>query len=213
MSTVVLDGITPHLGQLIQLSTGFANYGLSKVGYDLQEAMKQKTRSYGTHNWSQKFDVNARRTISRGTKKYYSRFSHKSGGEQNGMDDFIKSKIYPETNKLIVGFIDTKAYQTYSFDGGIQKKFRRVKGQKPNDIAEKMDKGGRENLTQKQRAFFRASGFYGIAKKGYVTKTARPVVNPALSASIGKINKRFGSAYKKALEEAKIKTTQKRVTA
>jgi len=204
-SIIVNDGITPYIGKLLVLSRGFTNQALNKTAADMQKAMKAKARNAGTHKWNQKFDTKARRTLTYGTdKQAYSRFSKKSGGKLHGMENFIKFKMFPETSQVVVGFINTKSYMSYSFNNGVQKNFKRVKGQNVKEIAEMLETGGREDLTKKQRAFFRASGMYGIAKKGFVIKKARPVISPVVATMGSTLKNRFEKAYDEAFKSTKI---------
>jgi len=204
-SVVVDDSITPYIGKLLVLSRGFANQALNKTAADMQKAMKAKARSAGTHKWGQKFDTKARRTLTYGTEKQaYSRFSKKSGSKLHGMENFIKFKMFPETSQVVVGFINTKSYMSYSFNNGVQKNFKRVKGQNVKEIAERLEVGGREDLTKKQRAFFRASGMYGIAKKGFVIKKARPIISPVVATMGATLGSRFNKAYDEVFSSTKI---------
>jgi len=208
MSVILInDEITPHLEKILSLSGGFINQALSKTAADIQKAAIAKTRSSESHSWGQKFDTDARRkiTFGRASKKRYSRFSRKSGTELHGMESFIKFRIYPESHKAVVGFINTSSFMSYSFNGGIQKNFKMVKKQTPKDLAEKLSQGGKEILTPKQRAFFRASGMYGIAKKGYVVKKANPIMNPVIASMSGSLRRRFEEAFSDEYKSANIK--------
>lgn len=213
---LIVDGATPMLKELMMVSRGYAMDALNYASVKLQTAMKRRARLYGSSKFGVKFDSDGNRTIvgsnQRGIKgRYYSRFSHKNGEVQHGLDEFIKFQASSVSLKSMIGFINFKTFYAEEYRNGKLTKKIRVKGQGRNpkqngsesikEIGEKMENGGRQYLSKKQKNLMYRSGFFNAYHRGYIDRKARPVVNPAFMEMKGEIQgmvqNKFGDALAK----------------
>jgi len=210
MGQMVIDTASPMLLQLKQLSPNFANEALSKAGSDLQKAMKQRAKSMGSHRWGRKGQSI---THGKSSKRVFSRQSHDDGSKLHGLENFIYSKQYPNAIKVVVGFLDTKSFAPIKFRDGIEKgKMGRVKGTKTNAIGQRMELGGKQQLTSKQRGLFFNSGFKGIAGRGYVNRKPHAVVRPTFAAKSGQVSKRIEEGLRAAVDRLTANGTLRKVS-
>lgn len=220
---MTLDSATPMLQELIMVSKGYALDGLNYASLKMQKGMQRKSRSYGMSKFGFSFNAKTgKRTLMSSNHamygrrgRYYSRFSHKDGRQLHGLDQFIKFRVYDDSLKALVGFIDTKGFAPTKYrDGRAAGKMEYVKGQGGvKAIGRKMEEGGVELISDKQRKLFARSGWGHAAKKGAIIRKARPVVNPTFQAMRGQIVGILQEKYGKALAEHSAKTFQPRRTA
>ncbi len=204
---MILDSATPMLHELYVVSEEYAKDALSYASIKLSEAMKKKARSYGKSSFGQDFSSGYRRLADSKSKvskgSYFNRFSHRDGAKEKvGMDEFVKFKVYDDSLKSVVGFIDIKGFNAKLYDNGKVIGSKHVKGQAgTKKIGEKLEYGGREELTIQQRKLFWLSGWGKSARKGYIERKARPVVNPAFASMQGEIISIFREKYGEALSK------------
>lgn len=213
--SLVLDSATPMLQELVQVSAGYARDGLNYASLKLQKGMKQKAKSYNKSIFGSRFDKNNRRKLAGSQQKgikgrYYSRFSKKDGSrEKVQLDEFIKFQVSKVKLSSVVGFINIKGFKADLYKDGRKRGSTYVQGQKVKGIGLKMENGSIEKLTEKQKGFFRASGWGAVANKGYIVRKARPVVNPTFRAMQGSIDAIFKNKYSEALVKHSKKTNTK----
>jgi len=204
---VKLDNAFGKLETLKQFAPNFAMEAMQKGGTTLRKAMVSKAKSMGTHQWGVEYYNGYKRlTYGKREKQAYSREGRRVSGNNANLGEFIRMQGYDATLKVLVGFMnEKKGFRAYRYKDGKKTPYTRVSGVFVKAIGQKMEYGGRENLTDKQKAFFRASGFGGIAKRGYVDRKARPIVRPtfyALRGSvISEIDKSFKDAFTKVSSE------------
>jgi len=209
MSTMVIDGATPLLLQLKQFAPNFANEALSKAGSDLQKAMKRKAKSMGSHKWGLTND--GKITYNKRSKKLFSRENKSTGSKLHGLENFIYFKQYPNSTKVIVGFMDTKSFSPIKFrDGKEAGKMGLVKGTKTKAIGQRMELGGKETLSTKQKALFFRSGFRGIASRGYVKRQPHAIVRPTFAAKSGQTSKRIQNGFLEAVQRLTANSSSRR---
>lgn len=209
----MIDGATPMLTALAQVSHGYAVDALSYASIKLQRSMQSKARAYGAsqYGFSHK---KGRRVLTgsnaNGTKgNYFNRFNKKTGQKEHGLDEFIKYQVSEINLHSVIGFINVKGFNAPLYKNGKKVGSKFVKGQgkaasTPNpknikEIGQTIEYGGRQQLSRKQRGLFRASGWGVAARKGYIDKQARPVVNPTFRAMSGTIQGIMNEKYGKAL--------------
>ena len=174
------DNLSPFLKKLFDISDGLGMQAMSKGASEVRKLMVKQSKSLGNSEWSQRFDSSGRRLLTTdGDKRLYDRVSKSRGGQKQApMGKLIRYKQYPLSRTVLVGWVDTKSYNTLFYTGGIPKKGNYVKGTKTKAIAERMTKGGRQTLTGKQRKLFEVSGFPEVAKRGYVNYKAHRFMTP-----------------------------------
>ena len=74
-----------------------------------------------------------------------------------------------------------------------------TKGGKQN-IGELLEHGGREVLTAKQKAFFKAMGMAKAARRGYVLRKARPLIEPAYSMGKSEAENKMEQVIRKVVD-------------
>lgn len=200
----ILDGATPMLQELMMVSRGYAADALNHASVVVRDAMIQKARSFGPSRFGADFSTGRRRLTGSGQGgvkgRYYSRFSHSTGERLHGLDEFIKFQASSVSMKSMIGFIDFRGFNAEIYKDGRKVGSRRVKGQGGvKKIGMMMENGGIERLTEKQKAFFKASGWAVAARRGYVKRKARPVVTPVFAAMSGQIGDIIEDKYAKAL--------------
>jgi len=93
---------------------------------------------------------------------------------------------------------ERKGFKAYHYENGKKTPYRFVSGVFVKKIGQKMEYGGKEMLSKKQKKFFSASGFGGIAKRGYVNRKARPIVNPTFNSMRGTLISEIEKSYRKS---------------
>lgn len=200
---LIVDGATPMLQELLMVSRGYATDALHYSSIKLQQAMQSKARSYGSSKFGSDFSTGKRRlrgSQQKGIKgRHFSRFSHSNGSKEHGLDEFIKFQASSTSLKSMVGFINFKGYDAEIYRNGKKTGSKYVKGQNVKSIGESMEYGGKQDLTEKQKKFFKASGWGKAAKRGYIQRKARPVVNPVFASMRGQVHGIIQEKYAKAL--------------
>lgn len=207
---MMIDNATPLLSQIIQISGGAANEALGKAGYKLQKGMQSRAKSMGTLQTHQRF-VNGRRRLTSSkdgyTKSIYSRYSKSNDSELGSMADLIRFKVYDESHKVLVGFMDVRGWSPTRYKYGkasgkmpYVKGTGRAKSKDPNsmsfkEIGQLYEYGGNVTLTEKQKRLFMASGWGKAAKRGFVRREAHPIVNPTFRAKEGEVIGVFKKTY------------------
>lgn len=211
MPALIVDEATPILTKLIEISGNAANESLSKAGAMLQSRMKDRANAYGMLNTGQRVTGLRRKLISSdrgGAKKAFSRLSHLTGRQASGgatMADLIRFRVNETEHKLIMGYANVKGWRPTRFkDGVIKGKMPYVKGVGNGfkKIGEKLEFGGSINLSDRQKRFFKASGWGKAAQSGKVTFKARPVINPVFSANRNAVASLFEDSYIKTILRA-----------
>lgn len=204
MPALMIDEVTPIITKIAEISGGAANESLSIVGARLQSRMRDRARAYGVLNTGQEISRLRRKLVSSdrgGEKKAFSRLSHITGEQASGgetMADLIRTRVSEAEHKLIVGWANVKGWSPTKYKDGVAVgKMPRVKGVGNGfkKIGEKMEFGGEMTLNDRQRNFFKASGWGKAAKTGRVVFKPRPVVNPVFSASRNVIFSTFEKQY------------------
>lgn len=189
------------------MNDGLGLQAMNKAGSKIRSTMIARSKRVGKHRYGQRI-VNGRRTLldtrHGGGKSYYSRVSQSTGERQTDMGELVRHKMYEHSRTLLVGWINTKSYHTTFYKGGVPSKGNFVKGTKTKHIAEIMAKGGRQNLSEAQKKFFRRSGWGRAASRGYVNRQAHPFMN---------FNHYIGTANEVARKEFDIAVKQFKQTA
>lgn len=216
---MIIDSATPILTSLAQISHGYAVDALGHASLTLQSAMQKKARGYGASRYG--FDFKNGKRVLRGSNQagtkgdYFNRFNRKTGQKEHGLDQFIKFQVSEIYLYSVIGFINMKGHNAALYRNGKKVGSKFVKGQgkaasMPNpknikEIGQMMEYGGREKLNAKQRGLFKASGWGVAARKGYVDRQARPVVNPTFRAMSGRVygimNEKYGKALAKHIRQ------------
>ena len=223
--SLILDGATPMLQELVMVSRGYAVDALNHSSIKLQQAMQSKARSYGQSKFGVNFKPGRRQlagTKQEGLKRnLFGRNSHADGSKQHDLANFIKFQTSSVTLKSMVGFINFKGYSADIYRNGkkVRSKFVKGQGREAKDpmsenikeIGQNMEFGGKKTLTKKQKGLFRASGWGAAANRGYVMRKARPVVNPVFASMRGSIHGIIEEKYGKALAKhaAEMNTLRK----
>ena len=208
---MILDSATPMLFKLSELSNGYALDALNYSSLKLKEKMKANMKKYGKSAFGTRF-VNGHRLLSGETKggergNYFSRFSHSTGKELHDMSNFLKYQVSDRFLHSVVGYIDYKSFKASRYEDGKKIGSIFVHGQGGvKKIGENLEYGGKKTLSEKQKAFFRASGWATAARRGYINRKARPVVNPAFRSMQGQIKGIIQSKYADALVDEINKT-------
>lgn len=205
---MILDTATPMLQSLYMLSPNFALDGLNYASVKLQRQIQHNARRYGMSRYGFSMRGGHRSLLSsdranEGVRgRYYSRFSHSDGKQLHGLDEFVKFRVYNKSLKSVVGFIDTKSFNAEIYKDGKVVSKKHVKGQAgTKEIGERMEKGGRQELSEKQRKLFYRSGWVKASKRGYIQREARPVVQPAYNSLKGEIASMIEAKYSAALKK------------
>jgi len=209
---IILDSATPMLTELRTLSHGYAMDALSYASLKLRSAMVSKARSYGNRSYGAYFDDRRRLSSSKSGKAdrsmYFSRFSHGDGSELHDMAEFLKYQVSDIYLHSRVGYIDFRGYNASLYRDGKKSSSKYVKGQGGvHAIGKFLEHGGRQNLTEKQKKFFRANGWGAAANRGYIQRVARPVVNPTFASMQGNIVGIIQKKYADALVSHMAKTS------
>jgi hypothetical protein len=197
---VKLDNAFSKLDTLKQFAPNFAMEAMQKGGTSLRKAMVNKAKSMGTHNWGTEYHNGHKRvTFGKSKKQAYSREGNRVSGNNSNLGEFIRMQGYDASLKVLVGFMnERKGFKSYRYKDGEKTPYTRVSGVFVKKIGQKMEHGGKEILTDKQKNFFRASGMGGIAKRGYVNRKARPIVRPTFNAMRGNIISEIEKSYRKS---------------
>ncbi|BCX79278.1 hypothetical protein [Campylobacter sp. 19-13652] len=201
--TILKDPALKKLDELIQKSPNWANEALGKVGAAVRKNIATKTRSYGELNTGVG-NKNGRVLLSSqddGDKKIaFSRLSHKNNKSQPDMGELARFRVYDANHKLLVGFFDTKSFTpTLYRNGEIVGKGSRIKGIAGlKKIAQDLEAGGKQKLSQMQIRLFRRSGWGRAAKKGYITRSARTVISPVFNQSSSDMKRIFKDTITRA---------------
>jgi len=177
MTVTIDDGISPILKKLADRSSGLFNQALHFGGLEVRESIIKSAEQYGTKsNFNQRFVNGYRRiTVGKTTKRHYERLDRIKGGKlDTSLAQFTRSKLFPHQNKVVIGYMDTKAFKKYTFKNGIQSPNGRARGTFVSHITEDMFEGGRKYLTKRQEALFAKSGFMGVVRRGYVDRQPHP---------------------------------------
>jgi len=180
---------------------GLTNQALNKGGAKAHKALVARANKAGSHKYNMRFNDRHQRVLTYGekSKRAYSRQDLSSGHSlQVGIGDLARFKLYAHSSVMLVGFLNTKSYTSYKFRAGVESKGKRVKGTQTKAIADRLAKGGREELTDEKKRLFRRSGWSKAAKRGYVMKKARPIINTSEMVSIAEevAKKEFFEALK-----------------
>ena len=174
------DHMTTYVVKLGNLSQGLLNQGLNKGGAKGQKHLQEKAKRTPSHKYNMRFNKRHERVLTYGeqSKRSWSRQDLSSGHTlKTTIGDLARFKLYPATSVMLVGFLNTKSFTSLNFEGGVQSKGKHVKGTQTKEIARKLQHGGKEVLTDEKKRLFRVSGWAKAAKRGYVMKEARPLVN------------------------------------
>ena len=187
------------LGMLEELkdeAPNFAMEAMQKGAAKLRKAMIAKSKTYGSHNWG-KTKVNGHNRITFGAKE---KQAYSRQGSDVSLAQFIRFQAYDKTKKVLVGFMnEKKGFKTYSYNDGKKKPYTYASGVYVKAIGERMEKGGVQKLTAKQRAMFRYSGMETIANRGWVKRQARPIVQPTFNSKKGIITSDIRKSYFKSV--------------
>jgi len=195
------------LGRLEVLKAQAPNYAMEamqKSAAELRKAMIQKANSYGTHDWGKK-EVNGfkRITFGESKKRAYSRQGDRVSGKNENLAEFIRFQAYDRSKKVLVGFMnEKKGFKSYRYDDGKKTPYTYVSGVYVKEIGERMEKGGKIDLTKKQRAMFRYSGMNTIANRGWVKRVARPIVKPTFQSKRGEVINKIKDIYTKLVSNS-----------
>ena len=208
--------LSESLGKLETLkmfAPNFAMEAMQKSGTKLRKKMISKANSYGSHDWGKtNHNGHQRVTFGRGSKKAYSREGKNVSGKNENLAEFVRMQGYDKTLKVLVGFMnEKKGFRAYSYNNGEKTSYSKVSGVFTKEIGQRMEYGGRQSLSDKQKAMFRYSGMEHIANRGYVKRIARPIVRPAYNAIKGTIMSDISKSYKKAFYSA-IQNSQRKVS-
>lgn len=204
--TISKEPALKKLNDLIVKSPNFANEALGKVGAMVRKNIITKTRSYGELNTGIG-NKGGRILLSSqdagGRKKAFSRFSHKDNTPQADMGELARFRVYDANHKLLVGFFDTKSFSPNLYrNGEIIGKGSRIKGIAGlKKIAQDLEAGSKQKLSQMQIKLFRRSGWSRAAKKGYIIRQARPVISPIFHQSGDDMKRIFKESLVKAFNE------------
>lgn len=200
-NAAIIDGATPYLTRLAEISDGATKEALGKVGNRLRLAMIDRARAYGAVRNSAAI-FGGHRRLTREKKRAFSRLSHDDGSElDTSMAELIRFRVYA-TNKLIVGWANMKSFTPDKYVNGVKVgKMPRVKGVGNGfqEIGRRLEYGGSAALSEKQKKLFKASGWGKAAKRGNVKFKRRPVVSPVFHANKGSVVGDFEHAYAQIL--------------
>lgn len=204
---LIIDKAIPMLNELIEVAPTSANEALSKLGSKLRADMIRHSQGFGSANFGSKIENGTRRLISSkegGSKQIFSRYSHKTGelDSPDSMAELIRSYLSEENHSLSVGFMGQKAFTPTKFrDGKIVGKMPRVKGtgKEIKKIGQIYEAGGTFELSDKQKRFFKASGWGKAAKRGTISKRSYPLVATAYASSHRQAKRLFKEYYLNAL--------------
>ncbi len=200
------DNVSPYFQKLMKVSPDAVNEALGRSGNKVRNKMMSLARNSGRANTGFSYSTSGRRRLvssdEGGNKQLFSRFDHTTGDrEKIDMAEHIRFRVYDKTHKVLVGFLDTKSYNPIKYRKG--KKvgyFGRKKGVFVKKIGQLYEYGGKVDLTQKQKAFFKASGWGKVANKGSIEKKPHPVVNRAWSSSKSEALDTFKKVFMEVIE-------------
>ena len=176
---MIMHDASVLLQQLGKKSPIAAKYALQKAAAKLQKSIKQEITSYQSksHDWGfKRKNGHLRLTKGSESKPFYSRRSKNSGKELHGLDRFVYFRLYPMTNKALVGFMNTPSFTAYDVKNGQMRSIGRVKGTKTKEIGQRMEYGDEITPSKKQRWLFLFSGLHAPKM---IKRKAHPVIRPA----------------------------------
>lgn len=228
MAITIENKASPYLKQLGLVAPNFINEGISKGAAIFYKKIQEKASTYNDDIFTQFHDSKGRRGIA-GTGSLNARtlrrgevltsfgrpFERVSRINPNtkaqGADNIAKLtrwKTYPSKLKAVIGWIATKSYKNLKYKDGMIVGEQYVKGTSLIDytkggkqnIGELLEHGGREVLTTKQKAFFKAMGMAKAARRGYVLRKARPLIAPAYSMGKSEAENKMEQVIRKVVD-------------
>lgn len=200
MTVELKDELSPYIQKLVEVSPNLANEALGRSGKIVRDKMMSIARRKGNANTGFYFKGGKRKLLSSdkgGSKRLFSRYSHSTGEEEKiDMADFVRFKVYDHSNFVLVGFMDVKGWRPIKYRKGQRSGYwSRKKGTVVKKIGQLYEYGGRVDLTERQKAFLKASGWHKAAKRGYVKREAHPVVSVGWMSSKGAAIDKFEQVF------------------
>lgn len=183
------DNVSKKLFDLSKASNDVVNSAIQQAGVKLRKEMIAYSKTLDRLSTSQTFTEDGFRRLTgtkeNASKKAYARYSKRgySKDKYASMAEFIRVAPDNLRNEVFIGYRETKGFTYTKFKQGIaygKGKVHRLSKESVK-IAEKMANGGTYELSRSQKNLFRASGWGKIAKRGYVTYKARPIVEPVVN--------------------------------
>ena len=173
---IVVEDVTPMLSYLIRYFPEEIENALEHIGASTQGEMQKRIRNYqrGSKSYLQKYRKNGYRRVKQSERGFYNRY--KNGVKEHGYDKFVRSRVYTKSGKVIIGWMDTKAF--------INTKGEKVSGATMKKIGTKFELGHTQSLTPKMKAMFKYSG---LNLKRSIVRKAKPIISPTYNAHKGRI--------------------------
>jgi len=207
----ILDGTTPMLEKILELSYGMALESLSVAGSHVQKAARKSMRQQ-SHNWNQDF-INGKRRIyktARQPRELGLRMSMKRAGLANprSMSNFIKWYLMEKHLTVVIGGRHPSFTPIKREGGQVKGYMKRISAtsKASHAILEKLNSGElNENYDRKSMPRFKGAEY--VKNRNFMDKGA----NAAKGAVLDAMTRRYESLLHKAVNNANIRVVKRGV--